>query len=219
MTKAIISLSGGMDSATVLAEAISQGRACMGVGFYYGSKHNQYENAMAQKLANHYSIPYQLLNLEGVMKGFKSSLMLDGGDIPEGHYENENMSETVVPARNIIFISILAGVAWSNSADEVWVGIHAGDHAIYPDCRPPFALAMNDAICMGTGGKVVLKHPFLHATKTQILQIGIKLRVPHHLTRTCYKNQEKACGVCGSCRERLEAFSLNGIKDPIEYEE
>ncbi len=219
MTKAIISLSGGMDSATVLAEAINQGRACMGVGFCYGSKHNQYENAMAQKLADYYNTPYQLLNLEGVMKGFKSNLMLEGGDIPEGHYEDESMSKTVVPARNIIFISILAGVAWSNNADEVWLGIHSGDHAIYPDCRPKFAEVMGNAILEGTDRMVDLQYPFLYWDKARILTRGIELRVPYKLTRTCYQNQEKACGKCGSCCERLEAFSMNGIEDPIKYEE
>jgi len=144
--------------------------------------------------------------------------LLTGGDIPEGHYEDESMSRTVVPGRNIIFASILTGVAWSLGAEEVWLGIHQGDHAIYPDCRPEFYRAMNEAVTLGTDGKVVLKAPFLDTNKTGILRRGLFLNVPYGYTRTCYKEQEIACGKCGSCQERLEAFAECGLTDPVEYE-
>ncbi len=219
MIKAIISLSGGMDSATALAVAISEGRMCMGIGFDYGAKHNQYELIMAKKLACYYNVPFQLINLKEAMKGFQSRLMIGGGDIPEGHYADDSMSETVVPARNIIFISILAGVAWSNEAREVWMGVHASSPAIYPDCTPQFIYPMDKAIKSGTGGRVRLVAPFVHLFKPAIVKRGIALKVPYNLTRTCFKQQEKACGKCGCCRKRLEAFSKNGVEDPIEYEE
>ena len=217
--KALVSLSGGMDSTTVLAEAIdTYGAVEVGaVGFTYGSKHNFYENAAARKIAWNYGVPFELLDLSTVMKGFKSNLMKSGGDIPEGHYESESMSQTVVPGRNIIFISILSGLAWSNEYEEIWLGLHAGDHAIYEDCRPAFFHSMNAAVVNGTGERVSLRAPFLHGNKQTIIRRGLKLDVPYHLTRTCYKDQEVACGKCGSCQERLEAFDANVIDDPIEY--
>ncbi len=217
--KAIISLSGGMDSATVLAEAISHGREPITVGFTYGSKHNVYENRKARQLANYYHIPFQIINLETTMESFKSNLFIGQGNIPEGHYEDESMKQTIVPGRNLIFISILAGLAESIEAEEVWLGIHAGDHAIYPDCRPDFFQAANLAVTRSTENKVVLRAPFLHKSKAEILKRGICLGVPYELTRTCYKNQKLACGKCGSCIERLEAFQMMNIKDPIYYDE
>lgn len=219
MKKIIISLSGGVDSAVTLAFALEQGCECLPVIFRYGSKHSRYESNAAVRIACHYKIPFRIIELTDVMKGFKSNLMMGGGEIPEGHYGNENMNQTVVPARNIIFISILSGLAQSIGAEEVWLGVHGGDHSIYPDCRPEFYCAMRRAIQLGTDGKVDVLAPFLYTNKIHIVQKGIPLGVPFELTRTCYKEQKLACGKCGSCIERLEAFSKNGIIDPIQYEE
>ena len=217
--KAIISLSGGMDSATMLAEALEQKRECVAVGFCYGSKHNRFENFKAKQLADYYRVPFQIFNLEGIFSLFKSDLLLSGGEIPEGHYEDKSMSRTIVPGRNLIFISILAGLAQSINASVIWLGIHSGDHAIYPDCRPDFFYDARSVISKSTEGKVLLYAPYLDTNKIGILRIGTKLGVPYQLTRTCYKDQEFACGKCGSCQERLEAFKANNIKDPISYEE
>ena len=219
MIKALIALSGGMDSATVLAKALALDRQCETVGFYYGSKHNHWENKAAKEIAEFYEVPYDLIHLEEIMRGFKSNLMQGGGDIPEGHYEDESMSLTVVPGRNIIFASILAGVAWSRGFDEVWLGIHAGDHHIYPDCRPEFFVAMKEAIQKGTGEKIALQAPYLYNKKIGILQDGTRLKVPYRLTRTCYTSDKYACGKCGGCRKRLEAFASLNMTDPIKYEE
>lgn len=218
--KAIVALSGGMDSATVLAEAISQEREIVEcVGFYYGSTHNVFENAKADALAKQYEIPFRLISLATVMDGFKSNLLKSNDKpIPEGHYEADSMRQTVVPGRNLIFISILTGLAWSRDAAEIWLGIHAGDHFIYPDCRPDFFTAMRAAVEYGSDHKVTLQAPFLGVTKYEILQRGQKLGVPYNLTRTCYKPQETACGKCGSCQERLTAFRRLGVEDPIPYE-
>jgi 7-cyano-7-deazaguanine synthase len=126
---------------------------------------------------------------------------------------------TVVPARNIIFASIMAGYAWSIKADIVALGVHAGDHAIYEDCRAGFVAAMNAAIIAGTGDKVRVEAPFQYMDKTEILKLGmLDLLVPYAMTRTCYKEQELSCGRCGSCIERLEAFSNIGLKDPVNYQ-
>ncbi len=216
--KALISLSGGMDSATVLGLAISKGIECTGIGFAYGSKHSIYELEMAQKLCLHYQIPFKIINLVTAMRDFKSALLISGDDIPEGHYEHESMKQTIVPCRNMIFVSILAGLAESIEAEEIHLGIHAGDHAIYPDCRPEFLGSINSTVNFATEGKVHIEAPFLAMNKGGILSAGLALGVPYHLTRTCYKNQEVACGKCGSCQERLEAFKSLNKTDPIEYE-
>lgn len=220
--KVIVTLSGGMDSATLLGSAVKQ-KAYGGIdsveaiGFRYGSKHNPFENNAAFKVAEHYKVPFRILDLSTVMAGFKSNLMAGQGPVPEGHYEAESMSQTVVPGRNFIFIAVASGLAWSLGAGEVWIGIHAGDHAIYPDCRPDFFTAANIATRCATEHRVVLKAPFLYNDKEQILRVGRGLDVPYHLTRTCYTDQEIACGKCGSCQERLEAFRKNNAEDPLEY--
>jgi len=216
--KAIVSLSGGMDSATVLAAALEEGRAAECVGFRYGSKHNPYENAAAAAVAAHYGAPYRLLDLSGVMAGFRSDLLAAGGPVPEGHYEAESMRRTVVPGRNTIFAAVLLGLAQSEGAGEVWLGVHAGDHHIYPDCRPEWVDRMGAVMSAASEGAVTCRAPFLHQTKEGILRYGQARAVPYRLTRTCYKDQPVACGRCGSCQERLAAFAALGAEDPLPYE-
>lgn len=219
MKKAILSLSGGLDSTTLLAWLLQKHEYSVAgcVSFRYGSKHNQYENAAAEYIANHYQVPLQKVEIP-VMAGFSSALLKSGGAIPEGHYTDKSMEQTVVPARNIIFIATLAGLAWSAEADVVVLGVHSGDHAIYPDCRPDFIVSMDVAVMHGTGGRVMLEAPFLYWDKAAIVRCGLSLGVPYELTRTCYKDQRVACGKCGSCVERLEAFRLAGAVDPLPYE-
>lgn len=218
-TTAVVALSGGLDSATVLALALSQKEKCCGVGFTYGSKHNRYENNAAEELASYYNIPFQLINIEGVIISESALLQNNNKDIPEGHYQSENMKQTIVPGRNLIFISILASYAEAIDANDIWLGIHAGDHFIYPDCRPEFFYAANNVVVESTEGKISLHAPFLDESKVYIIERGLELGVPYNLTRTCYKNQPLACGKCGSCVERLEAFAAIDKTDPINYEE
>jgi 7-cyano-7-deazaguanine synthase len=218
MVKAIISLSGGMDSATVLACALENKREVFAISFSYGSKHQAYENSASIQIARHYGVQHRFIDLCTVMTGFKSNLLKTGGNIPEGHYEADNMKLTIVPARNIIFASILAGIAVSEGAEEIWLGVHTGDHAIYPDCRPDFVRTMEEAIQIGTDSHIKLVTPFLYDNKKIILRYGMINKVPYHLTRTCYKAQPTACGKCGSCQERLAAFEQLGVEDPIDYE-
>lgn len=215
-------LSGGLDSSTMLAYFIKDQfynpKSIHCLGFRYGSKHNKYENEAAEKIANYYGVDYKLIDLtEAIGKLFKSDLLLTGGDIPEGHYSDESMSRTVVPGRNIIFASILAGYAWSLDCNKIALGVHLGDRAIYEDCRPEFIKSLDTCIYLGTGHRVQVDAPFIEMNKIDICRLGLELEVPFELTRTCYKDQEKACGKCGSCQERIEAFKENHIKDPVEY--
>ncbi len=217
--KTLISLSGGLDSTTLLAHLLNLDHEVSCVSFTYGSKHNPFENDAAERVAAYYQVPLEKIDITSVMGAFKSDLLKTGGEIPEGHYNDASMERTVVPGRNIIFAAILAGKAWSIGAGAVAMGIHQGDHAIYPDCRAQFFQAMRQAIELGTDKRVALRAPFLPLDKGDIVRLGTKMGVPYQLTRTCYKEQAIACGKCGSCRERKEAFQLNGLVDPILYEE
>jgi len=208
-----------MDSTTLLAEALDQGHDVEAVGFYYGSKHNPHENTAARSLAsNYFKVPFILLDVAPVMSHLRSALTSLDQEVPEGHYEAENMRKTVVPGRNLIFLSLLAAHAESTGLDEVWLGIHAGDHHIYPDCRPEFFYPAKETVEASSDKKVTLRAPFLNMDKTKIIALGRKLGVPYSLTRTCYKDSVLACGRCGSCQERLTAFAANGIEDPLSYE-
>lgn len=218
--KAVVALSGGMDSTTVVGKLcqLVDPKDVLGVFMTYGSKHNEYEVASASAVAAHYGIAYEFMDLTAAFRGFASDLLKTGGEVPEGHYEAESMKATVVPGRNMIFSAILAGKAESIGADQVYLGVHAGDHAIYPDCRPEFFMSMKKTIELASAGKVTLYAPYLHRTKADIVKHGLMLDVPYRLTRTCYKNQAIACGKCGSCQERLASFLEAGRPDPLAYE-
>ena len=171
--------------------------------------------------SHNFPVLHHQIDISGAFNEFKSNLLLSGDEIPEGHYEHESMTKTVVPGRNLILASIMAGLAESVGAGVVALGVHTGDHHIYPDCRPNFIAALYEVIRSSSDGKVIVQAPFLNLDKTEILKIGftkVGVPVPYHLTRTCYKNQAASCGRCGSCTERLEAFANIGMKDHIEYE-
>jgi 7-cyano-7-deazaguanine synthase len=221
MKKVVLGLSGGMDSATLCVFYLNKGVEVYPVNFAYGSKHNKYEKEAAEKLVSFYNLPPIIeIELPFINQLFKSDLLLSGNEIPEGHYEDSNMSRTVVPGRNVIFSSIMMGYAWSIGADAIAIGAHAGDHAIYDDCRASFIKAMNLAISEGSGGRVSLEAPFIYMNKKEILELGHSFHpaVPYQLTRTCYKDQVLSCGKCGSCQERIEAFHLLNKEDLIPYE-
>ena len=222
----VMGLSGGMDSATLLGVLLQQDNIVHCCIFTYGAKHNKYEKMAAERLITFYQknrkftlIPH-FFDISNVMKGFNSALLRSNEEIPEGHYNDKNMKRTVVPGRNLIFSSIMAGLAESIGADKIALGVHSGDHHIYPDCRKEFIKALDTTVFLSSDRRVEVITPFEDYDKTKILETGYQLlnKVPYYLTRTCYKDQFVSCGKCGSCTERLEAFDNIGIKDPIDYE-
>ena len=218
-SKVVMGLSGGMDSATVLKWLIDRGFDVHCLNFVYGSKHNKYEQKSAEALANHFGASYTLFDLAEAFKAMKSNLLQTGGDIPEGHYSHESMSLTVVPGRNTIFSAIMCGVAESIGANHIALGVHLGDHDIYPDCRVEYIKSLDTTLYLASDGKVNIIAPFMNTDKIGILEYGFANGVPYDLTRTCYKAQEQSCGKCGSCNERIEAFATHGKMDPVPYEE
>ncbi|HEX7762239.1 MAG TPA: 7-cyano-7-deazaguanine synthase, partial [Cellvibrio sp.] len=138
--------------------------------------------------------------------------------VPEGHYAADNMKSTVVPNRNMILLSLAVGYAVSLNAQQVYYGAHSGDHFIYPDCRPEFVQKMHDVCQIANYEPVDIVSPYLQQNKIDILRDGLSMGLDYSKTWTCYNGREKACGKCGSCQERLEAFSLNNATDPLPYE-
>lgn len=216
--KSIISLSGGLNSTVLLAKALAAGRECMCVGFQYGATNGPIENQAAVDLAMHYKVTYTCLDLRPAMMGFNSALLSkSGARIPKGKHNDPQMRSTIIPARNMILLSFLSGFAQSMRATEVWFGIHRDAGEIHPDCRPDFFESMNKTATYATGGNVVLYAPFLNSTKADVVQQGIELFTPFEKTRTCYTKEQVACGKCGACQERLQAFQHNRRDDPLPY--
>lgn len=216
MKDSVIIVSGGMDSITLLYDM--QDRIALGISFDYGSNHNAREIPFAELHCKRLGIKHITINLDFMHQYFKSSL-LDGADaIPEGHYAADNMKSTVVPFRNGIMLSIAAGIAESNGLKNVLIANHGGDHTIYPDCRPEFIDAMNQATKAGTYVDVNVLAPYTNITKSDIARRGKELGIDYSETWSCYKGGERHCGKCGTCVERKEALAEAGIADTTEYE-
>jgi 7-cyano-7-deazaguanine synthase len=216
--KAVVLLSGGMDSVTALYHAAAEHEVTDALSFDYGSKHNHREIPFAKHHAEKLGARHTVIPLGFVGEHFASDLLQSGGDIPDGHYEEESMKRTVVPFRNGIMLSIAAGFAESRGAEALVIAAHSGDHAIYPDCREPFMQAMSDAIRLGTYAEVQVLRPFIRLTKAGIAACGAALGVDFAQTWSCYKGGAIHCGTCGTCVERREAFLLAGLQDPTRYE-
>lgn len=214
----IVLVSGGMDSVTALHHAAASHGVAAAVSFDYGSKHNARELPFARRQAERLGIRHVVVPLPFIDAHFTSDLLRSGGEIPEGHYEEESMKRTVVPFRNGILLAIAAGLAESLGAGGVVIAAHSGDHAIYPDCREPFMRAMGEAIRLGTYAGIELLRPFIAMDKAGIARRGRELGVDLGDTWSCYRGGEVHCGRCGTCVERREAFALAGIADPTEYE-
>lgn len=212
----LIILSGGMDSTTMLYEYRAD--IALALSFDYGSNHNARELAFARLHCERLGIPHIIISLDFMHRYFRSSLLQGADAIPEGNYTDENMRSTVVPFRNGIMLSIAAGMAESRGLKRVMMANHAGDHAIYPDCRPAFVAAMDQAIQAGTYDGIRLFTPYTDITKADIARRGKALGIDYAETWSCYKGGAVHCGKCGTCTERREALREAGIEDHTIYE-
>ncbi|MBQ8101236.1 MAG: 7-cyano-7-deazaguanine synthase QueC [Paludibacteraceae bacterium] len=215
MKDCLLVLSGGLDSTTMLYEY--RDRIALALSFHYGSNHNDREIAFARLHCERLHVEHVVIQL-GFMKQYFRSSLLDGADaIPEGAYDDANMKSTVVPFRNGIMLSIAAGMAETRGLSCVMLANHAGDHTIYPDCRPQFVEAMDRAIEAGTWEGIRLLTPYTNLTKADIARHGKALGINYAETWSCYKGGALHCGRCGTCVERREALRDAGIDDPTEY--
>lgn len=216
--KAAVLLSGGLDSTTALHWAHKHHQVVAALAFDYGSNHARRELACAQWQAKHLGIPCHIINITSISPYLCSALLSGAEAIPTESYAPENMKQTVVPFRNGIFLAIAAGIAESQGAEGLVIAAHAGDHAIYPDCREDFMQAMAQAIRQGTYAQLDILRPFIHSSKAEITALGHTLGVDFSHTYSCYCGREKHCGHCATCRERREAFLSAGVADPTLYE-
>lgn len=214
---ALMVLSGGMDSITMLHEYASE--IDMAVNFTYGSNHNERELECARLHCRQLGIELMVIDLSFIGTHFHSSLLEGADAIPEGEYDFDNMKSTVVPFRNGIMLAAAAGLAESNGLTTLMIANHAGDHALYPDCRDSFVKAMSKAIEEGTYDGITIKAPYTLLTKADIALRGKRLGIDYSTTYSCYKGGEKHCGRCGTCLERRAALAEAGITDTTEYED
>ena len=217
--KAVVIYSGGMDSFTILNKALKEGYKLYALTFNYGQRHSK-EIEFAKDVCAELGINHRIIDITAINQLLQSSSLTTSSsiDIPEGHYEAANMKSTVVPNRNMILLSLAIGYAVDIGASKVYYGAHSGDHAIYPDCRPDFVHAMNKVAKLANYEPVDIVTPYLNSSKTEILADGLSIGLDYGKTWTCYNGREKACGKCGSCIERLEAFAENNATDPLPYE-
>lgn len=212
--KTVVILSGGMDSTTLLYQLLKTRTEVKAISFDYNQRH-KVELEFAAKTCNKLGIDHQTIDITFLAKIADKSALTGNIKVPTGHYESENMKTTVVPNRNMIFASIAIAYAVNLDYDEIALGVHAGDHAIYPDCRPQFISALRKIAKVANYKAIKVYAPYLKIDKGDIAIIGKKLNVDYSLTQTCYEGKEKPCGKCGSCSERLEAFNKAKLNDPL----
>ena len=193
--------SGGMDSTVLLYWLIDAGHDVSAISFHYGQRHGK-ELQCAEAICSMLGVAHQVVELPRM----KGSALVGDGKIPHGHYAEESMKQTVVPNRNMILLAHAASAAIIDGCTALAYGCHAGDHAIYPDCRPEFVATMSAAIAMCDWSNLSLLAPFVSIDKTEIARIAKRLGVPLELTWTCYEGGASPCGQCGSCTERNEAI-------------
>ena len=215
--KVVVIYSGGMDSFTVLNLAVRQKYDVYTLSFDYGQRHKK-ELDYAARACAELDVHHKIVDISSINQLIGGSSLTSDIPVAEGHYAEQSMKSTVVPNRNMILLSMAVGYAVSLEASQVFYGAHSGDHAIYPDCRPEFVNRMNEVCAIANYEKVEIVTPFLEQSKTEILSSGLAMGLDYNLSWTCYNGREKACGKCGACQERLEAFTENKVKDPLEYE-
>jgi 7-cyano-7-deazaguanine synthase len=242
-TDSVAIVSGGLDSTTLVYDMLANGYRPHLLSFDYGQRHNK-ELVFARRTAERLNLFHDVIDLTSITHLISNSaltskdyLLGDGGswddkgkpaiEVPEGHYAAENMKLTVVPNRNMIMLAIAGGVAVNEGARTIGIGVHAGDHPVYPDCRPEFINDMSEAILLGNEGfdkfepsYRAIYSPFINSSKNDIAVMAKKLGIDPAWTWSCYKGGERHCGRCGTCIERLEALSVAGfVIQASEYED
>jgi 7-cyano-7-deazaguanine synthase len=220
--RAVVVLSGGLDSTTMGYLLRAQGYSLEAISFDYGQRHRK-ELEFAEQVSADLGTSWTLIDLHAaglarILGG--SALTDDAVAVPDGHYADESMRITVVPNRNAIMLSIACALAVTRKARAVAFGAHTGDHFIYPDCRPEFVQAFGAMVNLAVEGLATIEivTPFLTMTKADIVKLGNELHVPFERTWSCYKGGAMHCGTCGTCYERREAFALAHVVDPTAYE-
>lgn len=224
--KAVVVLSGGLDSTTCMGIAKDAGYELYPLTFHYGQRHNR-EVEQAKKVADFYSVPaHRLVNLDFLGQIGGSALTDTNIEVPgvqANEEDEEDIPATYVPARNMIFLSLAAAYAEVVGAEAIYIGVSAVDYSGYPDCRPEFIRSMNETVQLATkagvkGTGIRIEAPLAHLSKKETIEWGLTLGVPYELSTSCYQGGAKACGECDSCRLRLKGFAEAGAKDPISYQ-
>lgn len=231
MKKALVLSSGGVDSSVCVSSAVRDFGAenVVTVSVSYGQKHSK-ELECAQKVADHYGLRHEVIDLSQIFKYSNCSLLNQSTeDVPEGSYDEQiNKSEsgivsTYVPNRNGLMLSAIASLGLSLFPEDevhIYLGAHADDAAgnAYPDCSKEFTDAISLAIDIGTDHQVKVDTPLVEMNKSQVVKLGLELGTPFELTWSCYNGKDRACGNCGTCVDRINAFRANYVADPVEYE-
>lgn len=228
MKKAVVILSGGLDSTTCMGYAKEAGYELYPITFNYGQRH-KIELNNARAVAEYYGVGdrFKLVEL-GFLRDFGGSALTDDSiDVPKVGTdpvpdEAGEIPVTYVPGRNLLFLSIATSFAETVGAEAIYIGVNALDYSGYPDCRPEFIAKVEEVIAIATkigveGKPISIETPLIHLTKAGIVEEGMRMGVPYHLTTSCYNGEPEACGECDSCRLRLKGFAEAGMKDPIPY--
>lgn len=221
--KAVILLSGGLDSTVCMACAKEAGYELYPISFDYHQRHS-IELESAKKVAEFYQVAQHIV-IETNMNAIGGSALTDTSiDVPDGNIKSDEIPVTYVPARNLIFLSYALSYAEAIGAERILIGVNALDYSGYPDCRPAFIKQFQQVANYATKAtaadnkEILIETPLLHLSKKEIVELGTKLGAPLHVSHSCYRGGEKACGVCDSCQLRLKGFREAGIDDPVPYE-
>ncbi|MEM4496754.1 MAG: 7-cyano-7-deazaguanine synthase QueC [Archaeoglobaceae archaeon] len=217
--KAVLILSGGVDSSTLLYHLLNKNYKVHALTFIYGQRHAK-EVEFAKKIVERARevgfVEHEIVDITSIHRLICKGAITGDDLVPAGEYSEERQRITIVPNRNMILLAIAVGYAVKIEAGEVYYAAHKSDYSVYPDCRKEFVKAMDTAIYLGNlWTPVELKAPFVDMSKAEIVSVGLKLGVPYELTWSCYLGSERPCLSCGTCIERTEAFLLNKTKDPL----
>jgi len=213
MNSVLVVYSGGLDSYTLLNQAIKKFDRVEAITFNYGQKHNK-EIEYAKSNCAELNIKHEVVNLhlENILAG---SALVGDIDIPEGNYDKEKMKQTIVPNRNMIMISVAASLAIKNDIKYLWYAAHSGDHEIYPDCRPEFIDRMAAVLEICDYHKIKFEAPFQNLSKSEIVEIGLGMGLDYSKAWTCYEGKDLPCNKCSACLERASSFKTNNMSDPL----